>query len=156
MRHGNTRLDFPFKQACLWTPQAVSSFPFLVWDKQRQRTRILSLGLTVEAGQRSSRRPLNRNFLLQSRPASQLGATGFAAGWLQPPLAEVIDCHTQMMAEDHRSLFCSNKEGHLLCFQITQANICSSLLGKFLPCLLGVQISPAALGEQPLLPPWRS
>lgn len=42
--------------------------------------------------------------------------------------------------------------GHLLCFRITQANICSCFLGKFSPCLLGVQIFSAALREQPLLP----
>lgn len=57
-----------------------------------------------------------------------------------------------MIIEDHRSNFLPNKEGHLLCFEITQANICSCLLGKFLPCLLSVQISSAALREKPLLP----
>lgn len=113
---------------------------------------ILSLGLTVEAGQHSSRRSLNRNFLLRSRFASQVSVTGCTAGWLQPSLAGVINCPKQMIIEGYRSDSLSKKSGHLLSFQIAQANICSCLLGKFVHCLLGVQISSAALREQPLLP----
>lgn len=57
-----------------------------------------------------------------------------------------------MIIEGYRSNFLPDKSGCLLCFQIAQANICSCLLGKFLCCLLGVQISSASLREQPLLP----
>lgn len=80
-------------------PQAVSLFSFLVWDKQQNRTVILSLGLTVEAGQHS-RRPLNRNFLLRSRLASQISVqTGSATGLLQPSVTGVINS-----PQDHRRL----------------------------------------------------
>lgn len=111
--------------------------------------------MTGEAGQHSGMRLLNRDFLLRSRLESQVRVAG--PPYPPPPAGHspLARCgHQPPQIDDHtrscKSFSVKQKSRHLLCFQITQANICSRLLGKFFPCcLLGVQISSAALGEQP-------